>query len=60
MIIAKSNVLAALRSRGQHDRAAWVDRSLPEDIDTARNAGLLDLLALDVASMTGKAHAAPR
>jgi hypothetical protein len=60
MIIAKSTVLAALRSRGQHDRADWVDRALPDDIDTAKNSGLLDLLALDVASLAEEAPTAPR
>ena len=52
MTVSKSSVLAVLRSRGQHDRADWVDRVLPEHIDTARNASLLDLLALDVADLT--------
>jgi hypothetical protein len=55
MIISKSKVLTELRRRGQHDRADWVDKSLPEDIDTARNAGLFGLLSLDVADLTDDA-----
>jgi hypothetical protein len=60
MTIEKSTVLAELRRRGQHDRADWVDRSLPEQIDTARNASLLDLLALDVASLVEETNAVSR
>jgi hypothetical protein len=60
MTVAKSKVLAVLRGRGQHDRANWVDRVLPEQIDTARNASLLDLLALDVIDLTDEVTGAPR
>ncbi|MFG2042266.1 hypothetical protein [Dactylosporangium sp. NPDC048998] len=60
MTVSKSSVVAVLRRRGQHDRADWVDRVLPEHIDTARNAGLLDLLAVDVADLTGEAACEPR
>jgi hypothetical protein len=59
MTVAKSKVLAALRSRGLDDRANWVDRVLPEQIDTARNASLLGLLALDVIDLTDESTSAP-
>jgi hypothetical protein len=51
MTISKSRILAELRRREQHDRAAWVDRTLPEQIDTTRNAGVLSLLAIDMADL---------
>ena len=59
MTVAKSKVLAALRSRGLDDRANWVDRVLPEQIDTDRNASLFDLLALDVIELTDELTPAP-
>jgi len=45
------NCLEALRRRGQHTRADWVDRELPERVDTVRNAGLLAMLDLDPADL---------
>lgn len=59
MNVAKSKVLALLRSRGQNDRADWVDRTMPDEIDTAKNSGLLNLLKLDVADLTEKPDLAP-
>jgi hypothetical protein len=47
MIILKSAVLAVLRERGQHARADFVDRELPDRIDPARHGGLLVTLHLD-------------
>ncbi len=52
MIIAKATVLAALRERGQHDRADFVDRELPDRIDLNRHGGLLAMLRLDQATLT--------
>jgi hypothetical protein len=52
--------LPSFAARGQHDRAGWVDRVLPEHVDTARNASLLDLLALDVADLTDEPTSEPR
>lgn len=51
MIVEKSKVLAILRGRGQSDRADWVDRTMPDEIDTAKNSGLLNLLKLDVTDL---------
>ncbi len=59
MIVAKSKVLAVLRSRGQNDRADWVDRTMPDDIDTAKNSGLLNLLKLDASDLAEKPDLAP-
>ena len=51
MIISKAVVVTALRERGQHDRAAFVDRELPDDVDTSRHGGLLAMLRLDPAKL---------
>jgi hypothetical protein len=47
MYIDKAEILSVLRSRGLHARAAWVDRELPELVDTYRNAALLQMLGVD-------------
>lgn len=47
MLIDKGKIVDALRRRGQHDRADWVDRQLPDRVDTLRNASLLATLDLD-------------
>jgi len=47
MHIAKAEVISALRSRGLHARADWVDRELPESIDTYKNSALLQMLGVD-------------
>jgi hypothetical protein len=51
MMIDKRRILDALRRRGQHARAEWVDRELPDRVDTVRNAGLLATLDLDPADL---------
>jgi hypothetical protein len=48
MIISKKAVLAALRERGQNARADFVDRELPDRIDTAQHGGLLATLHLNL------------
>jgi hypothetical protein len=48
MIISKEAVLAVLRERGQNGRADFVDRELPDQIDTAQHGGLLATLHLDL------------
>jgi hypothetical protein len=51
MIISKEVVLAALRERGQQARADFVDRELPDRIDTDRHGGLLAMLHLNLAEL---------
>lgn len=48
MIIPKSVIIAKLRERGQQVRADWVDRELPDAVDTLRYGGLLATLNLDL------------
>ena len=43
----KTTVVAALRGRHLDDRADWVDRTLPDRIDTGRNSALLNMLGID-------------
>jgi hypothetical protein len=43
--------IAALRSRELHARADWVDRELPEHVDTYKNGGLLQMLDVDPATI---------
>jgi hypothetical protein len=51
MIISKQAVLTVLRERGQNGRADFVDRELPDDIDTLQHGGLLATLNLDLAKL---------
>jgi hypothetical protein len=47
MYIDKAEILSMLRSRGLHARADWVERELPDLVDTGRNAALLKMLGVD-------------
>jgi hypothetical protein len=51
MIISKDVVLTALRERGQPARADFVDKELPDRIDSIRHGGLLAMLHLDLAEL---------
>ncbi|MBB2943456.1 hypothetical protein FB565_003169 [Actinoplanes lutulentus] len=51
MTISKAAVITVLRERGQHDRADFVDKELPEDIDEARHGGLLAMLRVTPAEL---------
>lgn len=53
MTISKAVVIAVLRERGQHQRADFVDRELPEHIDSLQHGGLLAMLHLDLAELAG-------
>jgi hypothetical protein len=52
VLIDKTEIMALLLSRGSEERAAWVDRVLPELVDTDANASLLKLLDVDLSTMT--------
>ncbi|WP_285689258.1 hypothetical protein [Actinoplanes sp. NBRC 103695] len=45
--IQKSQIVSVLRERGELDRADFVDRQLPDEIDQVKNASLLRMLRLD-------------
>jgi hypothetical protein len=50
--IDKAEIVATLRARGLNERADWVDRDLPQFVDTAKNAALLRMLNIDATTMT--------
>ena len=52
MMIDKKRILKALRDRGQDVRADWVDKELPDEVDTYVHAGILKTLRLDPAEFT--------
>jgi hypothetical protein len=45
--IDKSTILDLLRERGQQDQANQADQELPEQVDTDRDAGLLQRFGVD-------------
>ncbi len=51
MHIDKAAILSELRSRGLHARADWVDRELPDLVDTGKNSALLQMLGVDPATI---------
>jgi hypothetical protein len=51
MEIEKSRIVAALRERGLDARADFVERELPDVVDTNRHGGLLATLNLDPAEL---------
>ncbi len=53
MQIPKEKILELLHSRGQEDKAAQADSELPEQVDTERDAGMLDRLGLDPGDLIG-------
>ena len=53
-MIDKQVILNALRDRGEDRRADWVDKELPDEVDTYVHAGLLAMLRLDPAELVEK------
>lgn len=52
MYIDRSEITFVLRSRGLNARADWVERDLPELVDTYKNAALLHMLGIDLAGIS--------
>jgi hypothetical protein len=52
MLLEKNRILEALRERGLDDRAAFVDKELPDQVDTKKHGGLLAMLGLNPAELT--------
>lgn len=52
MQLDKSAVAAALRRQGDHDRAQQAECSLPQHVDTVRDANLLHRLDVDICELT--------
>lgn len=59
MIIQKSAIAAKLRERGQNARADFVDRELPDSVDTLLHGGLLATLRLDYEELSSPAAPTP-
>jgi hypothetical protein len=51
MTIPKELIVAELRRRGQHMRAEFVDRQLPDEVDPNKHGGLLATLNVDLAEL---------
>ena len=52
MKVDKAEIVAILHARGQHARADWVDRALPDVVDTDENHSLLSsTLDIDPATL---------
>ncbi|WP_446215018.1 hypothetical protein [Micromonospora sp. IBHARD004] len=51
MKIARHRIIDVLRARGQHVRADWIRRELPDEVDVGKHAGLLATLNLDPADL---------
>lgn len=51
MIIPKNVILTELRNRGLHQRAEFVDKQLPDDVDPSLHVGLLSTLHLDLSEL---------
>ncbi|MFI5896192.1 hypothetical protein ACIA5D_39435 [Actinoplanes sp. NPDC051513] len=59
MIISKQLIIAELRRRGEGQRADFVDRQLPDEVDTTRHGGLLATLKLDPDWLAAASQSAP-
>jgi hypothetical protein len=53
MEIPKDKILELLRQRGEHDKAGQAEQELPDQVDTERDAGLLDKLGVDPKDLLG-------
>jgi hypothetical protein len=54
MEIPKDKILELLRSRGDDDKADQADNELPDQVDTARDSGLLSKFGIDPSELLGK------
>jgi hypothetical protein len=51
MEIDKDTVIDFLREQGNDDQAAQADQELPDQVDTERDAGLLDRFGVDAGAL---------
>ncbi|MDT4987070.1 MAG: hypothetical protein QOI74_1164 [Micromonosporaceae bacterium] len=59
MNIDKAEVISVLRAKGLDAKADWVDRELPELVDTKAHRALLQMLGIDPATMASVDVAGP-
>jgi hypothetical protein len=53
MQIPKDKILELLRSRGENDKASQAEGELPDQVDTEKDAGLLQKLGIDPQDLLG-------
>jgi hypothetical protein len=53
MQIPKEQILELLRKRGENDKAAQADGELPDQVDTEKDAGILQKLGIDPGDLLG-------
>jgi hypothetical protein len=56
VLTQKQKLIDLLRSRGQSDRADWVERDLPDEFETDRHKGLLEMLRITPDDLAGVVH----
>ena len=54
MQIDKQTVLDLLREQGQEDKAAQADQELPDQVDTERDASLLQRFGIDPSDLVSR------
>ncbi len=54
MKIDKSQILAMLKDRGDHEKARQAEADLPDQVDTDKDEGLLAKLGIDPRDLLGK------
>ena len=54
MQIDKETVLGLLRERGQQDQAEQAQKELPDQVDTDRDAGMLEKFGLSPQDLIGR------
>jgi hypothetical protein len=59
MEIPKEAILQFLRERGDSDRANEAERELPDQVDTERDAGLLERFGVDPQELLAMADRIP-
>ena len=53
MQIPKDQILELLRSRGDNEKASQAEGELPDQVDTEKDAGLLQKLGIDPGDILG-------
>ncbi|MBD0291313.1 MAG: hypothetical protein ICV74_08665 [Thermoleophilia bacterium] len=54
MQLDKETVLSFLREQGQHEKARQAESELPDQVDTERDAGLLEKLGVNPRDLMSK------
>lgn len=54
MQIDKAQIIELLKSRGEQDKAGQADSELPDQVDTDRDANLLEKYGIDPQELLGK------